>query len=524
MICIIGSGLSAMATAVALVRRGCRPVIIDAGITPERPTLELKERMAAVEPEAWTRDELLRLKRTGAAARSRIPRKLYFGSDFAYREAGWVGGLELRHAASCRSFAAGGFSNVWGATIQRLPDEEFQGWPITAGELSPHYSAVQALLCGPPDQQAEGIAASTPALRPSSQAQDLLTDLRAAREELARRGIRFDHARLAVRAADRNGSKGCRYCGLCVYGCPYESRYTATDTLTDLLKNKSAEYIPGTLVERVFHLEGGVRIEARSISDGTRRAFHARRVFLAAGVLGTARIIVDSLGLHGTPIRIRHSDMFTLPLVRYRAARNISGEKIHTFCQLVANIDDDAICVRPVHLQFYGYNDLYPELLARKTGWLGHPLAPALRALASRLFVIFGYLHSSVSSNLVLMLSADGDSRMRVEGRSSAKAVEISRAIARKLFQARKYFRALPVPGQLRMDIPGGGYHSGATFPMSAAPGPLETDRLGNLPPLPGVHLVDASVLPSVPACTIAFNVMANAHRIASECDITDVR
>jgi hypothetical protein len=35
------------------------------------------------------------------------------------------------------------------------------------------------------------------------------------------------------------------------------------------------------------------------------------------------------------------------------------------------------------------------------------------------------------------------------------------------------------------------------------------------------VHLVDASVLPSVPATTITLGVMANAHRIAATtCDL----
>lgn len=53
---------------------------------------------------------------------------------------------------------------------------------------------------------------------------------------------------------------------------------------------------------------------------------------------------------------------------------------------------------------------------------------------------------------------------------------------------------------------------------MKRMPGFLETDQWGCLSSLPGVHIVDASVLPSVPASTIAFTVMANAHRIASEC------
>jgi len=49
---------------------------------------------------------------------------------------------------------------------------------------------------------------------------------------------------------------------------------------------------------------------------------------------------------------------------------------------------------------------------------------------------------------------------------------------------------------------------------MRAQPGELETDTLGRLPRWQRIHLVDASVLPDVPATQITFSVMANAHRI----------
>jgi choline dehydrogenase-like flavoprotein len=45
----------------------------------------------------------------------------------------------------------------------------------------------------------------------------------------------------------------------------------------------------------------------------------------------------------------------------------------------------------------------------------------------------------------------------------------------------------------------------------------LETDVFGRLPGWKRVHLVDASVFPSIPATTITLTAMANAHRIASE-------
>jgi choline dehydrogenase-like flavoprotein len=64
---------------------------------------------------------------------------------------------------------------------------------------------------------------------------------------------------------------------------------------------------------------------------------------------------------------------------------------------------------------------------------------------------------------------------------------------------------------------PGRSYHSGGTFPMRTRPGKFETDVLGQPTGLERVHLVDASVFPSIPATTITLTVMANAHRIASE-------
>ena len=58
----------------------------------------------------------------------------------------------------------------------------------------------------------------------------------------------------------------------------------------------------------------------------------------------------------------------------------------------------------------------------------------------------------------------------------------------------------------------------------SVEPEALETNLWGCMPGLPQIHMVDSSVLPTVPAGPIAFTVMANAHRIASECPIDHVQ
>jgi hypothetical protein len=146
MIYIIGSGLSAVTAAVALVQRGVRPIILDAGITPCLEAQELKARLSTTMPDSWLPEDLARSHRTGPAAVNGIPRKLRFASDFAFEEVRYAAPLEITHASVHRSFAAGGFSNVWGAVIQPLETRDMSAWPISPEDMAPHYAAVHDLM------------------------------------------------------------------------------------------------------------------------------------------------------------------------------------------------------------------------------------------------------------------------------------------------------------------------------------------------------------------------------------------
>ncbi len=506
MICIIGSGLSAMAAASALVARGIRPTILDVGITPAGAVAALKARLGSAEPECWHADEVAPAKRTGPAASNGIPRKLYFGSDFVFQKPDQAASLAAHCTAMFRSFAAGGFSNIWGAVIQRIPDDELKGWPVSGKELAPHYAAMSRLVG----------RSSVPDLHPSSQAKVLYADLSENSEILRRDGISFGYPELAVRSSGCNGAGACRYCGLCLFGCPYDSRYAAALTLSELVSGGHASYESDVLVRKLTPMSGRIRIEGHSRS-GEVRVFSADRVFVAAGLLESTRIVLESFGAYGKSLRIKHSDIFTIPFLRYRRSPGIELERMHTLCQLTAEVEDPSICPHRVHLQFYGYNDLYRRLLAAKVGPLARALSPALESLSGRLFVIFGYLHSEVSSSIRLTLSPGVSPDVILEGETNPEARRICMAVARKLRRRHTCFKGVALQSQLRLDLPGGGYHSGGTLPMRRMPQPLETDCWGRLPSLPGVHLVDASVLPSVPASPTAFTVMANAHRIASE-------
>ncbi|MCB0324359.1 MAG: hypothetical protein KDD69_12335, partial [Bdellovibrionales bacterium] len=61
---------------------------------------------------------------------------------------------------------------------------------------------------------------------------------------------------------------------------------------------------------------------------------------------------------------------------------------------------------------------------------------------------------------------------------------------------------------------------SGGSFPMALNPTIGQSDALGTPYGFRNLHVVDSTVLPSLPGTTVTLPVMANAHRIASACSL----
>ena len=447
-----------------------------------------------------------------------IPLKLAYGSSFPYREP--AGERIARDGVEGKpSFARGGLSNVWGASVMPFRAEELDGWPISAGDLEPHYRAVLRLM--PFAARSDRLETAFPlfhddpgTLRSSSQAAALLDDLERAHARLQAHGVRFGASRLAVQAAS-GGRPGCVYCGLCMYGCPYGYIYSSARTLDALLADSRFTYRPGVVVERVSEGDAGAEVAVRGLDGDALESVHADGVFVACGVFSTARIVLASLGAQGKTVRAADNCYFLLPLLRYRNQKTAAREPLHTLAQVFVEVLDPAVGPHVSHLQIYTYNELFERQFSQLLGPFDRVLGGvADRALVGRTLLIQGYLHSDQSPGIDLTLREDGRLDLAVAGNPrTSKALS---ALGRRLWSERSSIRAIPLTAALRVGKPGRGFHTGGTFPMRGEPGPLETDALGRPRGFTRVHVVDASVFPNLPATTITLSVMANAHRIGS--------
>ena len=245
---------------------------------------------------------------------------------------------------------------------------------------------------------------------------------------------------------------------------------------------------------------------------------YLKEIVLGTGVHSTTKIILESLHRYNEEIQLINSDYFIMPNLMYSRTKGVLSERLTTLSQIFLELEDKKLSPFTMHYQIYTYNDLYIRAMHNLLGPLFFIAKPFLLPLLERLIVVQGYIHSDHSSTMMAKLTTEGNQSLyKVRGVVNSESRKLMKGMAKKL---RKYHRELgfhPMTWLQRPGLPGGGCHSGGSFPMSKMPTGLESDRLGRTGGLKRTHIVDSSIFPTIPATTITFTSMANSHRIATE-------
>jgi choline dehydrogenase-like flavoprotein len=507
-VAILGSGLSGLAAAHALIRRGLKPVMLDAGREIDPSTEAVVSRMAAAKPQGWTAADIAHIKRNETIAGRGIPRKLVFGSDYIYG-----GEPEARiaspQAKAVMSLAKGGFGNAWGAAVLPADASDLSpDWPAATARLDEHYRAIfrwlplsagRDALEGPFPTFSERCAP----LPMPGQAQPFMQAL----DRLARPDIAHGLARLAVHAT---GPQGCRRCGLCLSGCVYSSIFNPGDEIDALSRAGLIDYRPGHVVERLAETGDAVTVSVRR--GETREELVFSHVFVAFGAVSTTRLMLASLDAYGTRISLGDSQKFLLPLFRLRGA-DYALDDTHSLAAMFVETRVPELADHWMHMQVSAISDFVLRRLgADRSALRRMALAPALR----RMLIAWGSLHSAHSARLEMWLNRDGT--------LEAQEADVDRAqanVRKGLAHFNRHVRASGTWGAtplVNYSGVGSGNHTGASFPMRSSPSSrFESDVLGRPAGWQRTHLVDAASMPSIPATTIALLMMANADRIATQ-------
>lgn len=519
---VVGSGPAAVGAALALLERGASVTMLDVGRELEPEFAATQRSLGSLPYESWPADEYTRLARLTGPTSKGFPMKTVFGSDFAYRGAPDLMPVDVHGADILVSLARGGLSNVWGSNVLSFCDDDWTGWPVGPDEMAPAYRAVlrHVPLSATADDELAGVfPLHTDRLEPrllSRQSTRLLSDLAARREAVHARGVRFGPSRLGLRTSASDHDPGCVRCGLCLHGCPYDLIYSSGQTLRAMMNDPRFRYEKGLYVTRFRETTTGVELDATRVADGSAVRFSGARAFLGCGAYSTARLVLESLERFGVEVQMLESQYVLLPMLHAHRFPDAPNERLQTLSQVCLRLRDPEVSPRDVHMLVYSYGPLYRAMVDASPLRFAPPLA---RALLERLLTLQGYLHSDVSARLALSVRRNpgGPAVLSVEGRPNPETRPTLRRLEARLRGLGPFMRARPIPFAMKVAEPGKSYHTGGTFPMRRDPRTLDSDLLGRPLGLSRVHVVDASVFPSVPATNLTLTVMANAYRIASE-------
>jgi ferredoxin len=290
MFVVIGSGPAGIACARVLLDNGRRVLLLDAGFTLEPEKEQPIAPLRTQRRDEWSDDALKLLRGSVQPKVSGLPSKLVYGSDFPYQAAERELRIERTRVDCVPTFARGGMSNVWGASILPYRDEDIDEWPIRASDLAAHYRAVLSFV------PHSAVSDSLEALFPTYSETGGSAGRRPNCWRIRTRPPRSSRGTALCSGGNRLAvDSDCIRCGLCMYGCPKELVFSSAYELLRLMSRPGFTYRPGVILERIWESGGEAILETRAISGGSREAFRGERARVACGPLSTTRLMLTSL-------------------------------------------------------------------------------------------------------------------------------------------------------------------------------------------------------------------------------------
>ena len=518
MFIVVGSGPAGVAVTIALLSRGHKVTMLDNGQKIDKRFELVKSAIASCQSNMKKKELVEVLKEPGRKAftSNEDQKKLAYGSRFPY-----CNDYTQNNSCITQSHAYGGLSNVWGAAILPYRDSEYEGWPKSVTqEMSHHYKQVMKIIPLTIRENISGLSFPLYSneyqlINLGNQAKKLFEHISTNnnKEKLEKIGINIGGARLAVGNIFSN--QGCLSCGLCMYGCPYDLIFNSAEIVNRLKNNNNFNYLDHHHVLMCKEDANGVKITVNV--DGFNSEIFAAKIFIACGVVGTAKIVLESMELYNKPFRIKDSQYFSFPFITNFNIMDLQDVNVNTLSELFLHIYGQNNFRVDAHMQMYGYNDLYYEIFKHKFGVVAASLLnPLITKLFKRMMAVQGYLHSENSSEMILTLNKlnNNHSKINVEGVVNKNTQMFIMEILTRLKKNKKLIGGYPIAKMLNIGLPGEGNHSGGIFPMASSPAEFETDILGRLKNWKRIHIVDSSVFPTIAPTTITLTVMANAHRI----------
>ncbi len=515
---IIGSGIAGTSAALQLAERGIHACMVDVGFMPPiEPPIKKNLYDYCDENECFDLiignnfEGLRNLEREQKPVPAKLTApRLSFVTDRSQE----LSPVRETNFTLVQSFAQGGLANAWGAGVMRFTSRDLDGFPLESHELTPYYDRLtkEMGISGENDDLTPYFGTDHLLQRPlrlSENAAALYRKYLEKKTRLNRRGVFIGRPRLAVLTEEMGGRTACEYSNLEFWQPHLPYLYYPSLTLEKLIGRGDVEYRKGLLAKSWHRRNGTIVVEAMSINDRKRISFECKKLILAAGAVGNAKLALASRNDYKSKLTLLDNKALQFPFLVPKMIGNKLEKSSFGLTQLSFVYD-------PSPDQDYSHGSILDLTSpARAEFYSSFPFAAAdnirmIKYLLPAMMVLQLYLPAKPETGASLSLSHDGG--LEIVGRNN----QVNKQLIKKVI---KIFRILGTVtfAFLVVRISNGlGIHYAGTLPMVERPkNPYQCNRFGELYGEPDVYVVDGSVFPRLSAKNFSFAVMANAMRVA---------
>jgi ferredoxin len=383
------------------------------------------------------------------------------------------------------SFAQGGWSNVWGATLYENNEDYFYRFDPTTlpSALAGFYIGEEKSRRLPNFIKGKRLGGDF-SKGNSKKNQQLLP------------------SPLAIRPISDNPEKGCIQCAKCLEGCPYGHIWNANFVLNRFKTMQNIKFTKA-FVDTLEIIGNQVRVNL--ISNSNKSSYVFDIVICGLGAIQTAALLIKSHIVKNS-IYIRDSQMITVPFTfkRLKSTGNYD-ERIALSEATISSAIQFSSIKGDYFSQLYGYSKSLDKVFCESVPLL-RLIPPFIRRLfLSRFGIAMIFLSEELSGSIEIRM--DGRSVNQISHTNSLQLNSVFKEI-QKDFST--HYLTL-ITGLKKINSVGGGFHFGNIFSNLGT----QFDTLtGELAPNSNLLIVDSSALPRISSRPITIQVMRNAERI----------
>jgi hypothetical protein len=421
------------------------------------------------------------------------------------------------------SLAYGGLGNGWGLGCFVFSDAELDQVGLDRSEMKAAYEVISRRIgiSGVRDDAAAytvgGLTQFQEPLYIDSNCRRLYETYQRKRAALKRMGFVMGQTAMAILTRDLGKRKGTSYHDMDFYADHGLSAYRPWITINELVSTPDFAYHANCLVIKFEEHGDHVTVWVHRTDTNRQEAFQCRKLILASGVLGTARIVLRSFRLESRlPLLCNH--YCYVPCIQPAMIGKGVEQLRSSMAQLVL-CHDEGLAHSDVAVGcLFSYRSLLLLRLLKEAPLNFSDGRRIMQCLQSS-FVIAGIHHpDSMTTHKYLQLAQDINSITgdRLEAHYSLSHEEALKTDRRE----RQYLRALRALHcyPIKRVYPGYGasIHYGGTLPFSSEDRPNATALNGRVQGTKRVFVADGSGFRYLPAKGLTLSLMANAHRVAT--------